>query len=76
MTHTSFQDNDVLGRYMAADATSDTDAVLSALKFDTTWLLELSNKDPASFIGREEQLYSILNAMQLVTSRFAKVAPR
>lgn len=53
---------------------SDTDAVLSALKFNATWLLEISNSDPRSFVGREQELYSILNVMQLVTSRFAKVA--
>jgi len=53
---------------------SDTDAVLSALHHDTTWLLEISNADPKSFIGREQELYSILNAMQLVASRFARVA--
>ena len=70
--HTSFGPNPVLGNFTAPEP-SDTDAVLSALKFDTAWLLELSNKDPASFVGREEHLYSILNAMQLVTSRFAKV---
>jgi hypothetical protein len=68
-----FSDNPVLGHYTGKDP-SDTDAVLSALKFDTTWLLELSNNDAASFVGREAELYSILNAMQLVTSRFAKVA--
>ncbi|MDE5451299.1 hypothetical protein GWE18_00210 [Bradyrhizobium sp. CSA112] len=53
---------------------SDTDAVLSSLRHDATWLLELSNADPRSFVGREQELYSILNVMQLVTSRFAKVA--
>jgi hypothetical protein len=53
---------------------SDTDAVLSSLHHDATWLIELSNKDPRSFVGREAELYSIMNALQLVTSRFAKVA--
>lgn len=53
---------------------SDTDAVLSALNFDAKWLIELSNDYPRSFIGREAELYSIMNALQLVTSRFAKVA--
>lgn len=77
-----FEDNPVLGKYVGeksptviiSEEPSDTDAVLSALKFDTTWLLEISNKDPASFVGREAELYSVLNAMQLVTSRFSKVA--
>lgn len=54
---------------------TDTDAVLSSLRHDTKWLLELSNADPASFQGREEELYSIMNAIQFVTSRFAPVAP-
>lgn len=53
---------------------SDTDAVLSALRHDAKWLIELSNADPKSFVGREEELYSIMNALQLVTSRFARVA--
>lgn len=53
---------------------SDTDAVLSSLHHDTTWLLELSNADPQSFVGREAELYLIMNAMQLVTGRFARVA--
>lgn len=52
---------------------SDADTVLSALEFDTNWLLELSNVDPTQFVGCEERLYSIMNRMQLVTSRFARV---
>ncbi len=53
---------------------TDTDAVLSSLKHDASWLIEISNSDPRSFVGREQELYSILNALQLVTSRFARVA--
>ena len=52
---------------------SDADTVLSALDFDVNWLLELSNANPAQFVGREERLYSIMNRIQLVTSRFARV---
>lgn len=66
-----------LGKFdpTATPSDTDTDAVLASLRHDTKWLLELSNADPASFQGREEELYSVLNAMQLVTSRFASVAP-
>ena len=45
---------------------SDADTVLSALDFDVNWLLELSNANPAQFVGREERLYSIMNRIQLV----------
>jgi hypothetical protein len=49
---------------------SDADAVLSSLKHDTEWLLSISNAEPASLRGREQELYSILNIMQWVASRF------
>ena len=52
---------------------SDASVVLNALEFDTNWLLELSNADPAQFLDQAERLYSIINRMQLVASRFAKV---
>lgn len=52
---------------------SDADAILSALDFDTNWLIEASNADPLQFLGREERLYAIMNKMQFVTSRFAHV---
>ncbi len=56
------------------DDPSDTEAVLSSLAHDAKWLIEISNNDPASFVGREGELYSIMNALQLVTSRFSRVA--
>lgn len=52
---------------------SDTDAVLSSLAHDCRWLIELSNEQPDSFIGREAELYSAMNALQLITSRFSPV---
>jgi hypothetical protein len=52
---------------------TDAAVVISSLDFDTNWLLELSNADPAQFMDHAERLYSIMNRMQLVTSRFAKV---
>jgi hypothetical protein len=52
---------------------TDAASVLSALEFDTNWLLELSNADPAQFLDHADRLYSIMNRMQLVTSRFARV---
>jgi len=55
---------------------SDTDAVLSSLLFDCNWLIELSNEQPDSFIGREAELYSAMNALQLVTSRFVRPVPK
>jgi hypothetical protein len=55
---------------------SDTDAVLSSIKHDMGWLIELSNNDPNSFIGREAELYSAMNALQLVTSRFVRPVPK
>ena len=54
---------------------SDTDAVLSALHHDFSWLLELSNSDPQSFVGRESELYDMINVLNWVTSRFSKVPP-
>jgi hypothetical protein len=59
---------------LSQETMSDAEAVLTALRFDTKWLLELSNSDPASFVGHEAELYSIMNMVQLVTSRFARVA--
>lgn len=52
---------------------TDAEAILSALDFDTNWLIEVSNADPLQFIGQEERLYSIMNKIQLVTSRFARI---
>ena len=49
------------------------DNAIAALKFDAHWLLELSNADPASVARRIDELYSIMNIIQLVTSRFARV---
>lgn len=57
------------------DEPSYTEVILSNLRHDVKWLLEISNTDPQSFIGREEELYSIMNVVQLVTGRFSKVAP-
>lgn len=69
----SFPDSPILGRFTGKDP-SDIDAVLSGLKFNAKWLIELSNEAPSAFIGREVELYEIMNAVQLVTGRFAKVA--
>lgn len=69
-----FTDNPILGKFSGKDP-SDIDAVLSGLRFNVKWLVELSNETPAAFIGREEELYAIMNHMQFVTGRFAKVAP-
>lgn len=52
---------------------TDAAVVLSALKFDMHWLLELSNADPTQFSDRAAELYSLMNIMQLVTSRFVNV---
>lgn len=57
---------------MTKDPT-EAETILFALDFDTNWLLEESNKNPEQFIGHEEQLYSIMNKLQFVTSRFARV---
>ena len=55
---------------------SDTDAAMNGLHANLSWLLELSNSDPASFSGQEGHLYSALNILQLITSRFSdRVAP-
>lgn len=56
---------------------SDTDAVLSGLLFNVNWLIELSNEQPSSFIGRELELYQAMNALQLVLGRFVRptIAP-
>lgn len=68
-----FPDSPILGKYHGKDP-SDIDAVLSGLRFNAKWLLELSNEKPEAFTGREEELYAIMNHIQFVTSRFAKVA--
>ena len=52
---------------------TSADNAIAALKFDAHWLLELSNADPASVARRIDELYSIMNIIQLVTSRFARV---
>ena len=52
---------------------SDADTILSALDFDTNWLLEESNKNPLQFFEHAERLYSIMNKVQFVTSRVAHV---
>ena len=52
---------------------TEAQAILSALKHDMHWLLEESNANPAQFTQHAEQLYSLMNIMQLVTSRFARV---
>lgn len=52
---------------------SDAETILNALDFDTNWLLEESNKNPLQFFAQAERLYSIMNRIQLVTSRFARV---
>ncbi len=52
---------------------TEAQAILSALKHDMHWLLEESNANPSQFAPHAEQLYSLMNIMQLVTSRFAKV---
>lgn len=53
--------------------TEDAQAILCALKFDLHWLLEESNRQPAQFFSYAEELYSLMNIMQLVTSRLARV---
>lgn len=57
---------------MTRDPT-DAEAILNALDWNANWLIEASNADPLQFLGQEERLYSIMNRMQLVTSRFARV---
>lgn len=52
---------------------TEAQAILSALKHDMHWLLEESNVNPAQFAPHAEQLYSLMNIMQLVTSRFVRV---
>jgi hypothetical protein len=52
---------------------TEAQAILSALKHDMHWLLEESNANPSQFAPHAEQLYSLMNIMQLVTSRFAMV---
>ena len=52
---------------------TDAETILSALDFDTNWLIEESNKNPLQFFAQAERLYSIMNKMQFVTSRFARV---
>jgi hypothetical protein len=52
---------------------SEADTILSALDFDTNWLLEESNKNPLQFFEHADRLYSIMNKVQLVTGRFARV---
>ena len=52
---------------------TEAQVILSALKFDMHWLLEESNANPSQFAPHAEQLYSLMNIMQLVTSRFARV---
>ena len=52
---------------------TEAQAILSALKHDMHWLLEESNANPSQFAPHAEQLYSLMNIMQLVTSRFARV---
>jgi hypothetical protein len=55
------------------DKPLNADTILSALDFDSDWLIEISNADPLQFIGKEDRLYSIMNKIQFVTSRFARV---
>ena len=52
---------------------TEAQTILSALKHDMHWLLEESNANPSQFAPHAEQLYSLMNIMQLVTSRFAMV---
>ena len=52
---------------------SDAETILSALDFDTNWLIEESNKNPLQFIGHEAWLYSIMNRIQFVVSRYDRV---
>jgi len=55
---------------------SDTDAVLSSLAFDCNWLIELSNEQPESFVGREEELFKAMNVLQFMCSRFVRPVPK
>lgn len=57
---------------MTKDPT-DAETVLNALDFDTNWLIEESNKNPLQFIGHEAWLYSIMNRIQFVVSRYDRV---
>ena len=57
---------------MTKDPT-DAEAILSSLDHATNWLIETSNKNPLQFLGHEEWLYSIMNRMQFVASRFSRV---
>lgn len=52
---------------------TEAQTILSALKHDLHWLLEESNANPAQFAPHADELYSCMNIMQLVTSRFALV---
>lgn len=52
---------------------TDVEAALNALDHTANWLIEASNADPLQFIGHEERLYWIMNKIQFVTSRFARV---
>jgi hypothetical protein len=52
---------------------SDASSAVSSLDFDTNWLLEISNETPEQVMPHIERIYSIMNRMQLVTSRFARV---
>ena len=37
---------------------TDAETILSALDFDTNWLIEESNKNPLQFFAQAERLYS------------------
>ena len=52
---------------------TDASAAVSSLDFDTNWLLEISNETPEQVMPHIERIYSIMNRMQLVASRFARV---
>lgn len=52
---------------------TDVETVLNALDFDTNWLIEESNRNPLQFMGHEAWLYSIMNRIQFVASRFSRV---
>jgi hypothetical protein len=52
---------------------TDAASAVSSLDFDTNWLLEISNEHPEQVMPHIERIYSIMNRMQLVASRFAKV---
>jgi len=49
---------------------NDVDAILSTLRFQLKWALEIANIDPDQFRGREVELGSVLTMMQFVATRF------